>query len=221
MGKDTRFLARNAETWVYPQTEASLRGGFSIFFGDLRFFPRLKGTRYEKLFKMRERGTAMEDEKFAECVEKYADSVYRVAFHSCKNAADSEDVVQNVFLKLYRGKTEFESEEHLRRWILRVAVNESKKLVCSAWFRKSAPLEEFAGTVDFQAPEESELFLAVMDLPKKYRVPVYLFYYEDYPIKEVAAMCGLKESTVQTRLQRARERLKKKLTQKESGGNTE
>lgn len=155
----------------------------------------------------------MDDAAFAKCVEKYTDAVYRVAFHSCKNPADSEDITQNVFLKLYREPKEFESEEHLRRWLLRVAVNESKKLVCSAWFKRSVPLEEFAGALEFEAPEESELFLQVMALPKKYRVPVYLFYYEDYPVKEVAAICGLKESTVQTRLQRAREKLKKGMTQ--------
>lgn len=155
----------------------------------------------------------MEDGRFVQCVEQYADAVYRVAFHACKNAADAEDITQNVFLKLYRGKTEFESEEHLRRWLLRVAVNESKSLVCSAWFRKSAPLEEYAGSMEFEAPEESELFLCVMALPKKYRVPVYLFYYEDYPVKEVAELCGLKESTVQTRLQRAREKLKKMMSE--------
>ncbi len=165
----------------------------------------------------------MEAEKVEESVRRYAGAVYRVAFHSCKNQADAEDVVQNVFLKLCREKKEFESEEHLRRWLLRVAVNESKKLVCSAWFRKSVPLEEFAGTLDFEAPEESELFLAVMALPKKYRVAVYLFYYEDYTVRDVAAMCGLKESTVQTRLQRAREKLKETLAQKnrrESGKET-
>lgn len=87
----------------------------------------------------------------------------------------------------------------------------------SAWFRKSVPLEEYAGTLEFETPEESDLFLAVMALPKKYRVPVYLFYYEDYPIKEVAAMCGLKESTVQTRLQRAREKLRQSMTRLRKG----
>ncbi len=154
----------------------------------------------------------MDGQAFTEAVEKYTDTVYRVAFHSCKNPADSEDIVQNVFLKLYREKTDFESEEHVRRWLIRVTVNEAKKLVGSAWFRKSASLEEYAGTMDFAYPEESELFLAVMALPKKYRIPVYLFYYEDYPVKEVAALCGLKESTVQTRLQRARERLRQAIT---------
>ncbi len=155
----------------------------------------------------------MNAEAFSGYVEKYADTVYRVAFHSCKNRTDAEDIAQNVFLKLYREPKPFESEEHVRRWLIRVAVNESKKLVCSAWFRKTVPLEEYAGTLDFEAPEESELFLAVMALPKKYRVPVYLFYYEDYPVKDVAALCGLKESTVQTRLQRARAKLKETITQ--------
>ncbi len=154
----------------------------------------------------------MERETFEQAVERFTDTVYRVAFHACKNPADAEDVAQNVFLKLFREKKPFESEEHLRRWLIRVTVNESRSLIGSAWFRKTVPLEEYAGMLDFEAPEESELFLAVMSLPKKYRVPVYLFYYEDYPIKEVAALCGLKESTVQTRLQRARAKLKEAMT---------
>ena len=56
------------------------------------------------------------------------------------------------------------------------------------------------------------MFQAVMALPRKYRVPLYLYYYEGFPVKEVAALCGLKDSTVRTRLQRARERLKKELS---------
>ena len=159
----------------------------------------------------RERGGPMEDNEFAAAVRRYTNTVYRIALHSCKNPADAEDIVQNVFLKLYRTPTDFESEEHLRRWVIRVAVNESKKLVCSAWFRKSVPLEDYAQTLEFAAPEESSLFLAVMELPKRYRVPVYLYYYEGYPAKEAAALCGIKVSTMQTRLQRAREKLKKKL----------
>lgn len=153
----------------------------------------------------------VDDSAFQEAARRYGDMVYRVAFHSCKNRADAEDITQNVFLKLYRTRTAFESEEHLRRWVIRVAVNESKKLVGSAWFRRRVPLEEAAQALPFESEEESSLFLAVMELPKKYRVPVYLYYYEGYSAKEAAALCGLKESTMQTRLQRAREKLKKKL----------
>ena len=150
----------------------------------------------------------MTKEEFAGYVRDYADTVYRVAFHACGNAADSEDIMQEVLLKLYRAPVEFESREHVRRWVIRVAVNESRKLLSSAWFRKSAPLEEYAAALAFQSPEESSLFLAVMALPKKYRTPIYLHYYEGYSVKETAALCGLKESTAQTRLQRAREKLK-------------
>ncbi len=153
----------------------------------------------------------MDNETFTQCVERYGDAVYLAALHACGSPADAEDIAQNAFIKLLERQESFENEEHLRRWLIRVTVNEGKSLVCSRWFRSRAALEEYAGTVDFEAPEETELFLAVMALPSKYRVPVYLFYYEDYSVKEVASMCGLKVSTVQTRLQRAREKLRKEL----------
>lgn len=159
----------------------------------------------------------MTAEEFAGYAKKYGDTVYRVALNCCKNAADAEDIMQTVLLKLYREKTDFEGEEHVKRWLIRVAVNEGRKLRASGWFRKRVSLEEYAGTVGFEEPGESELFLMVMALPEKYRVPLYLYYYEDYPVKEVAALTGLTESTVQTRLQRAREKLKKALTQQEEG----
>lgn len=184
----------------------------------MRFFRRAVGTVSEKLFK----GVVqLEKAEFVQYVERYSDTVYRVALHTCKSPADAEDITQNVFLKLYKEQKPFEGEEHVRRWLIRVAVNEGRSLVHSAWFRRSAPLEDYAGVVDFEAPEESELFLLVMALPKKYRVPVYLFYYEDYPIKEVAALCGLKESTVQTRLQRAREKLRQKMRESREKGESE
>lgn len=159
----------------------------------------------------------MTAEEFTGYVRQYADAVYRVALNACRNPADAEDIMQNVLLKLYRDKTPFESGEHVKRWLIRVTVNETRRLARSPWrWRVSGtPLEEYAGTVEFQAPEESRLFAAVMDLPKKYRVPLYLYYYENYPVKEVAALCGLNQSTVQTRLQRARERLKRALEQEE------
>lgn len=150
----------------------------------------------------------MTEAEFTGYVEKYGDTVYRVAVNACKNPADAEDIAQNVLLKLFREQKPFESDEHVRRWLIRVTVNEAKSLLASAWFRKSAPLEDYTASLEFENPEESELFSCVMALPPKYRTPVYLFYYEDYPVKEVAALCGLKESTVLTRLQRAREKLR-------------
>lgn len=157
----------------------------------------------------------MTAEEFTAYARRYGDTLFRVALNACRSPADAEDIMQTALLKLYREKREFESDEHVKRWLIRVAVNESHKLARSAWFRKRAPLEEYAGTVEFQAPEESRLFLAVMALPQKYRAPLYLYYYEGYPVKEVAALCGLNPSTVQTRLQRAREKLKQILATEE------
>ena len=75
----------------------------------------------------------------------------------------------------------------------------------------TAPIEDYAETLGFETPEQSALFLAVMELPQKYRVPIHLYYYEDYSVREIAAALGLRESAVQTRLLRARQKLKHKL----------
>lgn len=155
----------------------------------------------------------MTAEEFAGYAKSYGDTVYRVALNCCKNAADAEDIMQTVLLKLYREKTDFESEEHVKRWLIRVAVNEGRKLRSSGWFKRRASLEEYAGTVDFESPEESELFIIVMALPEKYRVPLYLYYYEGYSVDETGEILGLKPSTVQTRLARGREKLKAMLTE--------
>lgn len=153
----------------------------------------------------------MTKEQFSELAAVHADTIFRIAFHYSKNAADADDIVQNVLLKLYRTDKIFESDEHIRNWLIRVAVNESKKLLLSPWFQRTAPIEEYTQQLDFTEPGQSELFQAVMALPKKYRVAIYLYYYEDYSVKEIAEICGRKESTIQTQLMRARKKLKENL----------
>lgn len=150
----------------------------------------------------------MTKEQFSELAAVHADTIFRIAFHYSKNAADADDIVQNVLLKLYRTDKIFESDEHIRNWLIRVAVNESKKLLLSPWFQRTAPIEEYTQQLDFTEPGQSELFQAVMALPKKYRIPIYLYYYEDYSVKEIAEICGRRESTIQTQLMRARKKLK-------------
>ncbi len=88
----------------------------------------------------------MTDEAFAQAARTYGDTVYRVAYHALNNPADAEDVAQTVLLRLYEHKKEFESEEHMKHWLLRVAVNESRKLLRSFWRRTSVPLEEWRET---------------------------------------------------------------------------
>lgn len=93
-----------------------------------------------------------------------------------------------------------------------MAVNQCRKISVSSWFKKNIPLEEYASSLEYKTPEESDLFFAVMSLPKKYRVVVHLFYYEDFSTREIAEMLRLKEPTVRTRLLRARRLLKEKLS---------
>ena len=156
----------------------------------------------------------MTDAAFAQAARTYGDTVYRVALHALNNPHDAEDVMQNVLLKLYECKKEFESEEHMKHWLLRVAVNESRRVLRSLWRRNSVPLEERHDTAAPEDPVRAEMLEAVMALEPKYRLAVYLYYYEGLSVAETAAAMRANVSTVQTWLLRARERLRKELTEK-------
>lgn len=148
----------------------------------------------------------MTDETFEHLARAYGDTVFRVAYHTLKSRADAEDVSQTVLLKLYREPKPFQSDDHAKHWLIRVTVNECRKLLRAPW-RRALPLEDYDGPA--QNPEDhSDVLSAVMALERKYRLCVYLYYYEEYSVREIAQFVHAKESTVQTRLQRAREKLK-------------
>lgn len=153
--------------------------------------------------------------QFTCLADKYIDTVFRVALNYLKDPFDAEDVTQNVFEKLLRQKEPFESEIHIRHWLIRVTINECKHLLRAPW-RKNVPFEEYARTLTFDNPERSGLFYAVMDLPKKYRLPIYLHYYEGYSTKEIAGVLKVPHGTVCTNLKRGRELLKKTLKEAEN-----
>ncbi len=154
----------------------------------------------------------MTDREFTAAAETYLDMVYRIALNWFRVPADAEDAAQNAMLRLWRTDTDFQSEDHLRRWLVRVTVNECKRLAMRPWCRRTASLERCPEPV-FDDREKRELYQAVMDLPGKYRLPLYLYYYEGYAVDEVGEIMGLNPSTVQTRLARGREKLKKTLTE--------
>lgn len=157
-------------------------------------------------------GDALEKEEFEREARKYMDNIFAVAFNYFKDPADADDIVQEVLMKLLKSDKVFESSEHVRNWLLRVTVNQCRKVSVSSWFRKSMPLEDYVESLKYEDPEESALFFAVMGLPKKYRIVVHLYYYEDYSTAEIAELLKINESTVRTRLRRARIRLKEVLT---------
>ena len=155
------------------------------------------------------------DAAFETAVERDADPVFRLAYSYLKNRADAEDVMQETLLKLYGAEEHFESPEHERYWVIRVAANECKKLLRSPWRRRTESMEAVPETAVFDAPVQSELFQQVMTLPPKYRAAIYLHYYEGYAVREIAALMQANPSTVQTWLMRARGQLKTNLKEAE------
>ena len=154
----------------------------------------------------------MERTDYIEAVDAYANTVYRVAYSYCRNESDAQDIAQNVFLKLFQSDMGFHDTEHMRRWLIRVTVNESKNLCTSFWKKNIIPLEnsdfDQVSVEQFPYKESSDLYHAVMKLPHKYRVVIHLYYYEDYSVREIANILKRKETTIQTQLMRARKKLK-------------
>ena len=136
-------------------------------------------------------------------IRDHADMIYRMAFAHVRNRSDADDVMQEVFLRYIRRRPVFESEEHCRRWFLRVTANVTKSMNNSAWMRYIIPLEQEI----FEEPEENRLADALFRLPPKYRDVIHLHYYEGYKTEEIAEILGRKPATVRSQLARAREKL--------------
>lgn len=150
----------------------------------------------------------LSNEQFTAYAQRYLDTVYRVAFNYIKSASDADDVTQNVFLKLLQERKPFEGDAHVKNWLIRVTINECKNLVRSRWWRHES-YEDYAATLPFDNAAQSDLFYAVMELPQKYRVPIYLHYYEEYSTQEIADILKVGKNTVCTQLKRGRELLRK------------
>ncbi len=154
----------------------------------------------------------LEREEFLLLAGKYKDTVFRVALNALGSPHDADDIVQETLLRLWKRSEPFESEAHARHWLIRVALNLCKNVFRSPW-HKAVPLEELEAAAVFDTPEQGELYAEVMALPEKYRTVLYLFYYEEYSVKEIAELLGVSQSVVTTRLSRARQTLKSELTE--------
>lgn len=151
-------------------------------------------------------------DNFTSLAQKYMDTVFRLAFSYLKSRADADDVTQNVLLALYRTDKAFESEAHVKNWLIRVTVNECKKLFRSPW-RRAEDIDAYVSSLSFEDRDSRALFDAIMALDKKYRAVIVLHYYEGYSIREMAEILGAPTGTVGVWLSRARERLKLELTE--------
>ena len=141
----------------------------------------------------------------------YGDRVFSAAFSVTGNQADADDAVQDTYLRYCSYDKEFTDEDHIRAWLLRVAINRARDQKRSFWEKHRVSWEDYMETLVFEAPEDKSLFEAVMSLPAKYRTVIHLFYYSGLSIQEIAAAKHISSATVGTQLARGRELLKKKL----------
>lgn len=146
-----------------------------------------------------------------EVFRKYGDRIFTAAFSICRNQADADDVVQDTLIRYYSLNKEFESETHLKAWLLRVAINRAKDITASFWRRNKVSWEDYMNELPFEKEADSRLFEAVMGLPEKYRAVIHLYYYEEYPIRDIARILRLPAGTVKSQLSRGRSLLKNSL----------
>ena len=146
---------------------------------------------------------------------KYMDTVFRLAFSWLKSPADADDVTQNVLLSLYRTDYQFESDDHVRSWLMKVTVNECRK-VWRRPFRRHENIDDYAETLAFEDSSYRDLFEAIMQLDRDKRTVIVLYYIEGYSIKEIAEILDVPAATIGTRLARARAKLAQYLKEEES-----
>lgn len=148
------------------------------------------------------------EESFNKIYEEYKDDIFRLALSYTNNYADAEDITINTFLKLYKNLNKIINEEHLKRWLLKVAVNECKTLKLSSWKKKVLFLKENEEANIKDNKVDNNLLDSIAKLPKIDRLIIHLFYYEDYKIEEISTILKKSKTSIKTRLHRARLNLK-------------
>lgn len=165
--------------------------------------------------------TEDKEELIDEIMNRYGQEVLKLVFSYVNNRAIAEDLTQDIFVKCYQSLHTYSGKSKLRTWLWRIAINHSKDFLKS-WYNKNVvtteeePLsnttqKEMIEQAVIQKEEDDQLIAAIMTLPIKYREVIYLFYYEEQPIKEIALLTDVGDNTVKTRLRRAKELLKEQL----------
>lgn len=145
----------------------------------------------------------------SEAIEKHADMVRRICFLYLRNSADVEDVFQEVFLKFFLNYASFESDAHQKAWLCRVTFNKCKDVCKSFWKKQVVSIEELE--IPYEDPEQGELIKTILELPPDMRELIYLHYYEQRNIPEIAEILQKNTNTVYSALRRAKAQLKLKV----------
>lgn len=161
------------------------------------------------------------DLQIEEIMNRHGQEILQLVFSYVNNKAIAEELTQDIFVKCYKALHTYNGKSKLKTWLWRIAINHCKDFLKS-WYNKKVfnteeeslynrASKEIVEQTVIQKEEENQLIAAIMKLPIKYREVIYLFYYEDLPIKEIAIVTDAGENTVKTRLRRAKELLKEQL----------
>ncbi|MGE7024017.1 RNA polymerase sigma factor [Solibacillus cecembensis] len=152
-----------------------------------------------------------------QCINTYSDYLYRIAFIYTKDRSAAEEVVQDVFFNYYRKAHQFQGDATLKTYLVKMTINRSYDYLRSWKNKKHIFLEIIQGTskgteqIYVEQELRGEVTAAVLALPVKDREVLLLYYYEELTVTEIAVLLELAASTVKSRLQRARKKLKPKL----------
>lgn len=147
------------------------------------------------------------DKEIVALYQRHVKTVYRVCFAYMKNPADTEDAVQETFLRLIKSNPVFENQEHEKAWLIRASSNVCKNMLRPKW-RKRESLQDHENLPTGGEMEIDGVFEAVAALPDRYKTVVYLYYYEGYTSAEIARALGKPQSTIRNHLSEARTILK-------------
>jgi len=150
-----------------------------------------------------------EGDRIATALQKHSDLVYRICFIYLGNRPEVDDVFQEVFLKLLQKNICFTSAEHEKAWLIRVTINQCKDTVKGFWWKRIDLVEKVE--MPLQDADDREVLLTVLSLPAKYKDVVYLYYYQEYTVPEMAQLLQRSENTIYSQLHRARELMRQKL----------
>ena len=145
---------------------------------------------------------------FEETFLKYSKDIYKLAYSYVLNKSDAEDIVQKTFYKYLKNiKKAPTSNEEIKKWLFRISVNESKDLLRNFKFKSKNEISDLPSTVNY----DDNLLVVLKKVSKNNRIPLYLYYYEGYSIKEISIIMKLSSSAVKMRLNRGKEQIKKEL----------
>lgn len=142
-------------------------------------------------------------------IDRYQSQVYGLALAKTGSQSDAEDVFQEVFLAYFQSGKVFREEEHRKAWLLRTTLNLCRRITQSSWRKKTVPLTDHADVpVSFREPEENRVWQALTQLEETYRLPIYLFYFQELSTREIAQVLSIRPGAVRMRLSRGREQLR-------------